>query len=295
MQAPSRQAPSRQAPSRQAPSWTTGGPLGDIDRAYDNAGAIPDAKAYPPRWSEAASAFRARLVEEGRARLGLPYGTGPRHAYDLFLPEGAPAGLAVFVHGGYWKAFDRSVWSHLAAGPLAHGFAVALPSYTLCPEARIAGITSEIAAFLDRASAEVAGPVHLSGHSAGGHLVTRMLCADVALACAGRIARVVSISGVHDLRPLLGTQMNEILHLDSDEARAESPVLQAPRPGARLIAVAGGDELPEFRRQNLLLPTVWHGLGAETEAWEIAGTQHFSVIEGLSDPGSALTRVLVGS
>jgi arylformamidase len=35
-------------------------------------------------------------------------------AYDLFLPEGTPAGLAVFVHGGYWKAFDRSVWSHLA-------------------------------------------------------------------------------------------------------------------------------------------------------------------------------------
>ncbi|TNC14562.1 alpha/beta fold hydrolase [Methylobacterium terricola] len=272
----------------------TGGALGDLDRAYDNVGAIPDAKRYPARWSEAAASFRDDLSRQGRARLGLPYGAGPRHAYDLFLPEGTPAGLAVFVHGGYWKAFDRSVWSHLAAGPLAHGFAVALPSYTLCPEARIAGITAEIAAFLDRASAEVAGPIHLSGHSAGGHLVSRMLCTDIDLACAGRIGRVVSISGVHDLRPLLGTPMNETLRLDAGEARAESPALHAPRPGARLVAVAGGDELPEFRRQNLLLPTIWHGLGAETAAFEIAGLHHFSVIEGLSDPEGGLTRALVG-
>ncbi|MFH6781960.1 MULTISPECIES: alpha/beta hydrolase [Methylobacterium] len=278
----------------QAPTWTTDGGLSDLDRAYDNVGAIPDAKAYPARWSEAASEFRERLSARGRARLGLPYGAGPRHAYDLFLPEGAPAGLAVFVHGGYWKAFDRSVWSHLAAGPLAHGFAVALPSYTLCPEARLSGITAEIAAFLDRAGAEVAGPIHLSGHSAGGHLVTRMLCTDVALACAGRIGRAVSISGVHDLRPLLPTRMNDVLRLDAEEARAESPALHAPRPGARLIAVAGGDELPEFRRQNLLLPTIWHGLGARTEAHEIVGTHHFSVIAGLGEPDSALTRALVG-
>ncbi|AWB23633.1 alpha/beta hydrolase [Methylobacterium currus] len=280
--------------SLQPVSWTTGGALGDRDRAYDNVGAIPDARSYPARWSEAAASFRERLSAEGRARLGLLYGAGPRHAYDLFLPDGTPRGLAVFVHGGYWKAFDRSVWSHLAAGPLAHGLAVALPSYTLCPEARIAAITAEIAAFLDRAAAEVAGPVRLSGHSAGGHLVTRMLCADVDLACAERIARVVSISGVHDLRPLLGTGMNEVLHLDPAEARAESPALREPRPGARLVAVAGSDELPEFRRQNLLLPTVWHGLGAETQAFEIADRHHFSVIEDLTDPGSALTRALAG-
>ncbi|GJD49635.1 hypothetical protein OPKNFCMD_2368 [Methylobacterium crusticola] len=278
-----------------APAWEAGAvPLGDPDLAYDNAAAIPDAAAFPPRWAAEAAAFRARLGGAGRARLDLPYGAGARHRYDLFLPEGEAAGLVVFIHGGYWRAFDKSVWSHLAAGPLAAGHAVALPSYPLCPDARIAGITADIAAFLERAAAEVPGPIRLCGHSAGGHLAARMLCADVDLGCAGRIVRAVSISGVHDLRPLLATRMNAVLRLHADEARRESPALREPRPGARLVACAGAGELPEFRRQNLLLANVWHGLGAVTAAFEVAGRHHFGIVEDLADPRSALTRAIVG-
>jgi arylformamidase len=55
-------------------------------------------------------------------------------------PKGTPKGLVVFVHGGFWMKLDKSFWSHLAAGPLAHGHAVAMPSYTLCPDIRISGI-----------------------------------------------------------------------------------------------------------------------------------------------------------
>ena len=77
----------------------------------------------------------------------------------------------VFVHGGYWRAFDRGLWSHLAAGPLARGWAVAMPGYVLAPEARIAAITAMIADAVAAAAAEVDGPMRLAGHSAGGHLV----------------------------------------------------------------------------------------------------------------------------
>ncbi|WP_246154561.1 alpha/beta hydrolase [Methylobacterium oryzihabitans] len=272
-------------------------PLGPLDPAYDNAGAIPGAREYPPRWTARAAAFRSELAAAGRADLDRRYGAGERQVYDLFRPDGAPAGLAVFVHGGYWKAFDQSVWSHLAAGALARGFCVALPRYTLCPQARIADITAEIGAFLDRLAGAVAGPIRLSGHSAGGHLVTRMLCADAPLAPAtvDRIDRAVSISGVHDLRPLLGTAMNAVLRLDPDEARRESPALLEPRPGATLVAVAGGDELPEFRRQTALMANVWHGLGATTRAVAVPGRHHFDVIDELENPDSAMVAALAGS
>ena len=78
-------------------------------------------------WAEPAKNYRAVLAETGRARLDLVYGDGERNRFDLFLPEDAPKGLVVFVHGGYWVRFDKSYWSHLARGSVEHGYAVAMP------------------------------------------------------------------------------------------------------------------------------------------------------------------------
>jgi len=268
----------------------------DWDDAYANGPHIPGASDYPPRWATSAAAFRESMTAAGRAELDLPYGPAARERFDLFRPEGEPRGLAVFVHGGYWMAFDKSSWSHLAAGALARGWAVALPSYTLCPEARIAGITLQIGRAIAAAAKRVAGPLVLSGHSAGGHLVTRMACRDGPLAepLRGRLARVVSISGLHDLRPLLRTRMNDTLRMDPAEAAAESAALGSPLDGMSLCCWVGEAERPEFRRQNALLANIWTGLGARTEAVEAPGRHHFDVIEDLADPASALVEAWVG-
>ena len=146
----------------------------DLSDAYANGPHIAQAGTYPPRWAEAAACYRKALSLKGRLRSGLPYGRGPRERFDLFLPDGPPEGLVVFVHGGYWMAFGREDWSHLAGGAVARGWAVALPSYDLCPEVRIADITRQIAQAVTMAADRVAGPVALAGHSAGGHLVARM-------------------------------------------------------------------------------------------------------------------------
>ncbi|MBO0903850.1 alpha/beta hydrolase [Jiella sonneratiae] len=277
--------------------WTGGEPLGDHDRGYDNSGAIADAASFLPRWRSQAKAFREALAADGRAELSIAYGDGPRRHYDLFLPEGEPQGLVVFVHGGYWKSQEIGNWSHFAAGPLARNFAVALPEYTLCPAATIPAITGEIGSFLDHAAARVAGPLRLSGHSAGGHLVSRMLCrnAPIAPGTARRIDRTASISGCHDLRPIMLTGMNAVLCLDEATARAESPALLEPREGIDLLCLAGGAELAEFRRQNALLANVWHGFGVKTRAVEQPGRHHFDVVDDLLDPESQLVAYLAAA
>lgn len=265
-------------------------PIIDWDDAYANMAHIPGGSDYPARWQAAAAAFRAE-----HAPAVLAYGAHARERIDLFRPKGSPQGLLVFVHGGYWRAFDREVWSHLAAGALARGWAVALPGYVLAPEAGISAITRAVGLAIVAAADEVAGPVHLSGHSAGGHLVARQVCSDARLPAevAGRIARVVSISGVHDLRPLLRTAMNADLRLDAPGARAESPALCEPRAGARVHAWVGGEERPEFVRQTLLLANIWTGLGAEMSQTVAPGQHHFDVIEPLADPDSDLVAALV--
>ena len=275
-------------------TWTGGAPIADYDAAYDNGGSIANASSYLPRWQAEARAFREALTAAGRAELGVSYGDKPRQHYDLFRPESEPKGLVVFVHGGYWKAQEIGNWSHFAGGALARGFAVVLPEYTLCPEATIPEITREIGRFLDQVAARIEGPIRLSGHSAGGHLVTRMLCtnAPIAAETATRIDRTASISGCHDLRPIMLTGMNAVLGLDEQTARAESPALLEPRAGIDLLCVAGGAELAEFRRQNALLANVWHGFGGKTRAAEIAGRHHFDVVDDLLDPVSELVAYL---
>jgi arylformamidase len=270
-------------------------PILDWDDAYANGPYIAGGADYPDRWAAAAADFRRALLCENRADLDRGYGPAERNRYDVFLPAGSPAGTLVFVHGGYWKAFDKSFWSHLAAGALAHGHAVVMPSYTLAPDARIAMIVREVAAAIEAVAAASDGPVRLAGHSAGGHLVTRMLCADGLLRpqTVRRIVNTISISGLHDLRPLMKTQMNAILRLDAAEAVAESPALIEPLRDTRMTAWVGADERPEFRRQTRLIGQTRAGFGMQTATHEEPGRHHFDVIEDLADPDSSLTAALL--
>jgi len=269
--------------------------VGDWNDAYDNGGNIPGGERWPAAWIEPARLLRERLAAAGRARLDLAYGPAGRNRLDLFLPEGEPCGLVVFVHGGFWLRLDKSYWSHLAQGPLAHGFAVAVPSYTLCPDIRIAGIAREIAAAIETAAGLIAGPILLAGHSAGGHLVTRMAASPSPLAgpVRMRIRHVLSLSGLHDLRPLMRTAMNERLRIDEAEAIAESPALLRPAGDVRLTCWAGAAERAEFLRQNALLANIWTGLGAATAMVEEPDRHHFNVVDGLADPGHPLTSTLL--
>ncbi len=268
----------------------------DFSEAYVNGAYIPQSERWPAAWDEPAAKLRDELLRTDRAELDIRYGDGARNWFDLFHPQGAARGLVVFIHGGYWLRFGPRSFSHLAAGALAHGYAVAMPAYTLCPDIRISGIVREIGAAIAEAAERVGGPIRITGHSAGGHLAGRMACADAPLpeAVRGRIAHVLPISGLPDLRPLQRTGMNETLRLDDAEARAESPALLEPAPGMRVTCWVGSDERPEFLRQNALLAKIWGGLGIETSSHIEAGKHHFDIVDGLADPDSALTAALLG-
>ncbi|MCR8549076.1 alpha/beta hydrolase [Salipiger sp. P9] len=261
----------------------------DLSDAYANGPHIPQAETYPPRWAAAAAAYRAERAAQGRLRSGLPYSSGAREALDLFLPDDAPRGLMVFVHGGYWMAFGREDWSHLAAGAVARGWAVALPSYDLCPTVRIAQITRQIAQAVTVAAAEVPGPLRLAGHSAGGHLVARMLAPGLLPEpVAERIDHVMPISPLADLRPLMQTGMNAKLRLDAAEAWAESPLAMAA-PEVPVTVWVGAEERPAFIDQARWLAEGW-GCGLVIDPQR----HHFNVIDGLAHPESDMTATLLG-
>ncbi|MEM9678576.1 MAG: alpha/beta fold hydrolase, partial [Pseudomonadota bacterium] len=207
------------------------------------------------------------------------------------------APLAMFIHGGYWQRLDRSSFSHMAGGLLAHGVGVAVPSYTLCPENTVEGIVNEMRRACIVLYQTHQRPITVFGHSAGGHLAACMLATDWSAIHPelpeDLVQSAVGISGLYDLLPLIHTPINEALGLDEDSARDASPVLWTPDALNRFEAWVGGDESDEYHRQSRDLAEQWCMLGTPTEYVIAEGQNHFTVIDALTDPNSTMVRSIV--
>lgn len=264
----------------------------DLAAEYNNRAQVPDHPRIIADWYADAAAYR----EKAQFEAGLAYGARPRNLVDIFHPEqdrGLP--LVVFIHGGYWKSFDRTVFSHMAAGANAHGLDVAIPGYSLCPEVTLPGIVDELrqcCLFLHRHTGR---RLVVAGHSAGGHLAACMAAtgwvhygapADLVKAC-------FAISGVFDLRPLMATPHNDELRLSPADAMAASPLFWPAPQALALDSWVGAAESFEFRRQARSLAAAWAGLGLVCRYHEVADENHFTVSRGLADPASAMTARLV--
>lgn len=257
----------------------------DMDDAYANMKYIPEAQSYIDRWEEDAHAWREVENSVGRARMHIPYGSHARETYDMFYPSSPPEGTLIFVHGGYWHKFDKFYWSHLAKGTCESGWNFAIPSYPLAPEARISEMTLSIRSAVEAIAQKTRGPLILVGHSAGGHLVSRLLCEDgVGSEVAKRLQRVMPISPLSDLRPFLQLKMNDTLGLDEEEAVSESPILQPKFWDIPVTVWVGAEELPTFLDQARGLAEAW----GNTDLRMDPGRHHFDVIEGLSSPNSPM-------
>lgn len=265
----------------------------DYETEYDNRARVPGHPGIIAGWARDAAAFR-----EAHPPLEIAYGDGARRRLDLFRPseDRAPASV-MFIHGGYWQALDRSYFSHLARGLVAHGVQVAVPSYTLAPQARVTEIVEEMR-LAAREMARYDRPLVVAGHSAGGHLAACLLATTwkaIASELPEDLVRsAYAISGLFDLAPLLRTRVNDKLGLDAVEARAMSPLLWEPHDGLGLSldAVVGGAESGEYHRQSRAIVDAWGAQGVATRYEEIPGANHFDVIAPLADPGSAMVARL---
>ena len=116
----------------------------DYEVEYNNRARVPEHPDIFAGWQRDARAYRKEAAAEGRAELGLRYGATPRQYIDLFSPKGggASAPLALFIHGGYWRALDKRDFTFIAPPFVAAGTAVALINYDLCPKVTVETIVA---------------------------------------------------------------------------------------------------------------------------------------------------------
>jgi arylformamidase len=266
----------------------------DYEAEYNNRARVPEHAEIFARWTKDAAAYRERMKADENAELGLAYGPSPRQTVDLFFPEATGhTPLALFIHGGYWRSLDPSSFSHMSAGLNSRGIAVAVAGYDLCPNVTIGQIVNQIrntCLFLWRRFGQ---RLMVFGHSAGGHLSACMLATDWKKfdpkAPADLVPAAYSISGLFDLSPLTHTAMNADLRLDETEVGRVSPLSWPVASGRVFDAVVGGAESSEFLRQSHIVAEGWKQKGVETRYEEIPGANHFTVLDPLVNPESAMT------
>jgi arylformamidase len=271
--------------SRIDPDW--------LNAQYNNRDRVPEHARHLAHWAEASALSRSK----SECRLGLRYGDGPLEDLDLFLPPKSGAPVLVFVHGGYWRALDKSDFSFVAPVFTEAGTMVVVPNYSLCPTVTIELITWQLVRALQwvwQNAAQFGGDpqrIVVAGHSAGGHLAAMLLSCrwkqvDERLP-AQLVGGALSISGLFDLEPLRHTPfLQSDLQLTPASVRRLSPAF-FPRPKGKLYTAVGAAESDEFLRQNQLIRDVW-GPTAVPVCETVPGHNHFSVLESLVDPAGRL-------
>jgi arylformamidase len=268
-----------------------------LDSMYNNRALVPDFADYLKRWETAS----AEVMRTPPRQLDIRYGGGPNEHLDVYPSGRSDAPVLFFIHGGYWRALDKRDHAFIAPAFTAKGACVVVPNYALCPAVTIPDITMQMVkalAWTWRHIAEHGGDpsrIVVAGHSAGGQLAAMMLsCVWPAYekGLPGDLVKsALAISALHDLEPLMHAPfLQPSIQLTPQQVRQASPArLPAPAQGT-LYSVAGGDESAEFHRQNELIRKAW-GKQRVPVCELLPGLNHFSVLDGLTQPGHRLNQL----
>ncbi|OWV28363.1 alpha/beta hydrolase [Halomonas campaniensis] len=213
----------------------------------------------------------------------LRYGEDPAARLNLFVPESTsgPWPLMLFIHGGYWQALDNTATDFLAERYLARGMAFASLGYGLAPETSIHTMVNQciegIAAACN-ALADNGGvwSIVLGGHSAGAQLAYWV-------AASGDIPidKLILVSGVYDLTPLVDTYVNEALELTPTQVLALSPIFADSSKLPPCQVVIAENDPPAFRQQAHDFVAALKTSHIQVELVDIANCDHFDVLDAL--------------
>ncbi len=275
-----------------------------LDRMYNNRALVPDHAVCMTRLVALSADARQQLP----GHIDLRYGDAPGERLDVF-PAATTAGnnkgapVLVMVHGGYWRAMDKSDHSYIAPSFTQSGACVVVPNYDLAPAVTVQEIMMQVVralAWTWRNARRFGGDperITVVGHSVGGYMAAMLLSclwkSHAADLPASLVKNALSISGLYDLEPLALTPfIRDIVRMNASEARKISPAF-FPRPKmGTLYAVAGADESPEFLRQNLLIQKAW-GEKFVPVCESHLGLNHFTVLNSLGDPSQRMHRLVL--
>jgi arylformamidase len=271
----------------------------NLDREYSPSSLVEDRAIYLEQYARLSQAARDAAMRDETCELDLQFGPGQEETLDLFMPaEAERAPLQMFIHGGFWQLLSKNESSFAAPMFQEHGSFFAALNYTLAPEQSLTGIVEETRRSISwlYQNADRWGfdrdRIYLSGHSAGAHLAMMMLVTnweDRGLP-KDLVKGVCAVGGVFDLEPVRLSYVNDVVGMDADEARLNSPILHDIRNSCPVIFAYGDNETEEFKRQTDDYFDKLKETNTGVTLREIPNRNHFDVILDLADADSWLSQ-----
>src|SRR5579862_6501611 len=247
-----------------------------LNDQYNNRLHVPDYAGYFERWER----LSRRTEKEHDVLKDILFGIYPKESLDIFPSEKPDSKTLIFIHGGYWHLFDKTMFHFIAAAFLKVGVTTVFLNYPLAPENSIGQIVlscGNAIRWLHQNIKRFNGSpaqMHVMGHSAGGHLAS-MLLVDEDL---NYLRSVITLSGLFILEPLMLSNLNQILGMDKKTAMLNSPVLSEPHYSCPLLLATGTDETDEFKSQSTDLYESWKNKHVSLTLLNVEGKNHYSIL-----------------
>lgn len=271
----------------------------ELERQYNPRVFTPNSGPMADRATELSVEYMTRA---GKSAQDIAYGASKGETFDIFLPENAEnAPVEMYIHGGYWRARDKTDFSFMAEPIVNAGGICAVVNYDLCPLVSLDEICRQMraaTAWLYNNAANFGGDrnrIHVAGHSAGGHLTAMVAETDWPGFEAGLPADLVKsaipVSGVFELTPISGMSVQDAIQLDAAGIERNSPLRHAMAANPVMAVTVGGAESEEFIQQSKAYADHARAQGSTVEHFKIPDKNHFTILTDTTAPDYALTEV----
>ena len=112
----------------------------DLELEFNPRATVRNVDARVAAYTAASAATRARLD----CVLDVRYGSGEKETLDIFPANEPNAPVHLFIHGGYWRAMDKSNYSFIADAFQPAGATTVLVNYDLCPDVTLDTIVAGV-------------------------------------------------------------------------------------------------------------------------------------------------------
>jgi acetyl esterase/lipase len=218
-----------------------------------------------------------------------------KHKLDIYTPKGQKDfPVLMFVHGGAWKSGNKAMYAMLGTTFAKQGIGVAIINYRLTggtnpvkhPDhvkdvaSAFAWIHANIGRFGGRSDR-----IFISGHSAGGHLVS-LLATDESYLKEHQLSLkdirgVISLSGVYEITPNIRV-FDDQFGTDAGVCKAASPINHVKASDPPFLICYADKDFPTIDKMSEAFCKKLSDDKCEAKVMKATDRNHFSIIIQLS-------------